>query len=131
MSYRTPLVDVLLGEILADRIAEEGITANVGRLVPGDWSKTSTPFLLVAWDGTPRSDRPVVAHASIRVVAFAATPSAALTLASTAEGLLVGHGTDEIPRIQSLIGVSPAVDPQAGHHIAWFTVRATTRLVAI
>lgn len=110
--------------LLADLL--DGPTVSVG--VPQGWTPASGSHVEVAWDGTPSMEWPVSADATIRLVARAASTSAAKALCAEAQGRLVAYmGDDVIARIRPLTGVLPARDPATNAELASCTVRVTVR----
>lgn len=104
------------------------VTADVGIAVPPAWKPGSTPHLLVAWDGTPNVDRFIAQHATIRLTARAATPTAAKALAQEASArMLVGPWPTGITNVTPLTGPFPARDPQTKAELASVTLRVTVR----
>lgn len=116
-------------DLLAGLLAEHEPEVTVGIGVPADWHPDSSPpHVAVAWDGTPWTRRGIVARASMRCTARAATTSEAKRLALLAEGLLLGHtGGDGISNVRTHIGVMPARDPETQVELAWFSVGVTVR----
>lgn len=105
-------------------------TCGVG--VPPDWTPASPTHVRVAWDGTPVLEHPVVAHATVRLVAYAATTTEAKAAVAVAQGLLLAHaGGDGVAAVHELTGVLPAHDPATAAEIASVTVRITVRSVPL
>lgn len=128
-----PDVERAMRDLLADLVAPHEPDVTVGVGVPDGWDPlTSDPHLQVACDGTPSQVHPIVAHHTVRVVAWAASPTEAKALAALAQGLLLGVGAQQpIAALLPLTGLLPARDPDTRAELASFTVRATTRSQAI
>ncbi len=114
-------------DVVADLLDGEDCTVGV---LPDGWRNPSTPtpetpHVQVAWDGTDNVAQ-VVAFATIRVTAWAATPTEAKRLARLTEGLLM-----ERPEVRPLTGILPARDPQNRAETASFTVAWASRSVPI
>ena len=107
--------------------------ATVGVGVPANWVKdTSGPHLQVSTDGMFMANFPVAGEATIRIVAWAASPTAAKALAQRAQGYLLAHdGTGDIARTRPLTGLLPARDEQTNAEIASISVRVTLRSIPI
>lgn len=126
------VVELLEDEGVGDELVvvddfEPGVTVGVG--VPDGWTpEGSPPHLEVAWDGTPLEAHPVVAFATIRVVARAASTTVAKRLAALAQGLLLAHrGGSGIAGCSPLTGVLPSRDPDTRAELAAITVRVKVR----
>ena len=127
-----PDAELVTKNLLRDLMAlhEPEVTVAVG--VPTDWTPASPAHLQVVWDGTPLRTHPVIAHATVRVVARATTTSEAKRLAGLAEGLLLAHGGgDGIASIRPLAGVLAARDPETRAELASISVRVTVRSIPI
>lgn len=96
---------------------------------PDGWNvDTSETYLGVFWDGTPRTDRYVAQHATIRLTAFGKHTGPVKAAALEAQAHLSAHpGSEEIAAITPLTGVLPAYDDDLRAEMASFTVRVTTR----
>jgi len=103
--------------------------ATVGISLPDDWDRAESPIhLQVGWDGTFITASRITANATVRVVAWAATATAAKAAALDAHARLCAHrGGHSITLIRPLVGPQPARDADTGAELAWFTVRATVR----
>lgn len=118
------VVDWLTAEL------DEDCTIGVG--VPGDWTKESGNHLQVDLDGTPRLDHPVLAHATVRMVAHSASTTESKRLAMKAQGILLAHpGGDGVAGTRALTGVFPAHDSTTGAELASVTTRVTVRSALI
>lgn len=132
-----PLVEVpdaerLTVDLLESLIASYEPDVTVGIGVPDGWDVNSDPHLEVAWDGTPVDELPAIAHATIRIVARAATSTEAKRLAGLAQGLLLAHnGSAGISVIRNLTGVLPAQDNLTRAELAAVTLRVTVRTTPI
>lgn len=125
-----PDVEHLIVDHLAGLLEPEDCTVGVG--VPTGWSPSSTPHVEVAWDGTPEVVHPIVARATVRIVARAGTSTAAKALALAAQAVILGGSPPAgVANIQSLTGVLPARDPDTRAELASFTVRVNVRAVAV
>ncbi len=107
---------------LTDDLAELGESASVGVGVPPNWTADDGAHLQVDCDGTPVDRHPVAQFSTIRVTAWAASPTEAKRLANLAHGLLLAR----LP-YSPLTGLLPAHDPGHDAELASFTVRATVR----
>lgn len=106
--------------------------ATIGVGVPSSWTAGSTPHVQVSTDGMFMENWPVAGEATIRLVAWAASPTAAKALAQRAQGYLLAHdGVGDIARTRPLVGLLPARDEQTGAEIASVTVRVTLRSIPI
>lgn len=111
------LIDWLLDGALAARTT---IDATVGNNLPGDWTVSSKPHLMVAHDGTPGAVWPIEEHQTIRVTAFARYQPDARALARAAHRACLAYPG----KVDHLIGVAPAgKDPTTGAELASGTVR--------
>lgn len=124
--------------LLRSLVSQHGIGALVTDDVPPNWRPGSTPHLTVYSDGAAASRPGIVAYPTMRLVARAGTAAAPATLnkqaaselARRAEALLLAYtGGPDFASFRSLLGVQPAQDPETGHELAWFTVRAAARTV--
>lgn len=123
-----PDVERLVRNYLADELDALGETCTVHIGVPTDWTPASGSHIQVDWDGTPTATPPIIADASMRVVAWAANTTEAKRLAALAQGLLLNHpGGDGIASTQFLTGVLPTRDPDTRAEIASTTTRVTVR----
>lgn len=108
------------------------LTETVAVGVPSNWGPSSPSHLQVQLDGTPRMEHPVIAHATIRLVARAQSTSAAKALAAKAQGLLCAHpGGGGIASTGPYTGVFPARDPDTNAELASTTCRVSVRSVPI
>jgi hypothetical protein len=131
-----PDVEVPVKDYLAARFAAIGETVTVGVGVPANWTSTSSPpstsHIQVDSDGVPTVINNLLAHATVRVVAWAKSTSEAKRLASRAQALLCAHpGDGSINAASPLTGVLPVRDPATGHEIAATTSRVTIRSAPI
>lgn len=121
-------VERLVVDYLTDLLGD--VTVAVG--VPTDWTPASTPHLEVASDGIPTQQWPIVDFATIRLVARAASTTAAKALCARAHGRLCAcPGTNEIYGTTSLTGVLPARDPDTHAELASATVRVAVRTIPL
>lgn len=106
---------------------------SVGVGVPSDWVKgQSAPHVQVSLDGVFLASWPVAGEATIRLVAWAASPTAAKELAQRAHGYMLAHpGTPPIAGTRRLVGLIPSRDEQTGAETAAVTVRVTLRSIPI
>lgn len=118
---------------LAERIAALEPTVTVGVGVPQGWTPTgSPPHIQVACDGVPSHEHPVLAHATIRLVAWSDSTSESKRLAALAQGLLCSHpGGDGIAATRMFTGVLPARDAATRAELASTTTRVTLRSTPI
>lgn len=123
-----PDVERAVRDALATAIAPYEPTVTVGVGVPSDWTIMSAPHLQVALDGTPGMAHPVYAYSTVRVVAWAASPTEAKALAWLAHGLLLAQ---RVLAIAPLTGLLPARDTETRAELASFTVRVSTRSVSV
>jgi len=92
-----------------------------GEVLPSD-------HLQVVWDGTPIVEYPVLARATVRLVAWAQTTSDAKALADTAQALLLGTPAPVgVASIRPITGIVPARDPDSRAELASFTVQVNLR----
>lgn len=126
---RFPDAETLTSDLLAELLEPHEPDVTVGVGVPKNWSPTdSDAHIQVAWDGTPVRTWPIVAHATIRLVARAASTTEAKRLVALAEGLLLAHpGGAGIAVIRPLTGVLPAQDPTTRAELASVTLRVSVR----
>ena len=109
-----------------------GDQATVGIGVPGDWTPSAGPHLQVATDGMFMAGHPVYGEATVRIVAWAASPTEAKRLAQLAQGHLLAHpGDGTIARTRPLVGLLPSRDFQTNAETASVTVRVSLRSVPI
>lgn len=105
------------------------VTVAVG--TPSGWKKTeSASHLAVDIDGEFLI-HPVVARTTVRVTAWSSNTTEAKRLAHEAQGRLLAHVGVELVSFQHLTGVFPAQEPGGKAELASFTVRASTRSVAL
>ena len=97
--------------------------------VPRGWTRGAEDHLQVDLDGTPTVRYPIMWDATIRMTAWASSPTDAKALAGLAQGLLAEHGggSDGIARTRPLTGVLLADDPDSGAFLASTTTRVTVR----
>lgn len=125
-----PDVELLVVDVLTDQFA--GVAdVDVGINLDADWTPTSKPFLLVAWDGSSNFLSIVAAFCPIRVIAFAASTAEAKRLAAIAQGLLCSYTGNEISGFKATGGPLPAQDPDTRVDIATVALRATVRTIPI
>lgn len=127
-----PDVERLVVDYLTEELAdvEPDVTCGVG--VPDGWDATSPGHVRVVSDGIPVVAHPVVAHAVVRLVAYAVSTTEAKHLAGVAIGLLAGHpGGDGIATTRYLTGPLPAQDPETGAELASATARVSIRSIPI
>ena len=106
--------------------------ATVAIGVPTTWTADADPHLQVSWDGTRVPTHRLIAHALIRVTAWATSTSTAKALALDAEARLCAHdGTGAISTIRPATGVMPARDPDTRAELASFSVRVTFRSIPL
>ena len=111
---------------LAGLLDPDDCTVGVG--VPHDWTPASLPHVQVQLDGTPSLVHPIVARATVRIVARAGTTTAAKRLADQAHGVLLGTPPPAgVASIQAMTGLLPARDPETRAELASFTVRVNLR----
>lgn len=124
-----PDAQALTADLLAEELAAYEPDAAVTEEPIRGWRpETSPEYVQVAWDGTPIVQHPIVAHATIRLVAWALTSDRAKALVALAQGLLLAHaGGSGIARIGALTGVLPARDQETGAELASVTLRVTVR----
>lgn len=106
-------------------------TVRIG--VPSSWTSESGTHIQVACDGMFLANtHPVYAVATIRLVAWDASPTTAKAAVQRAQGRLLAHpGTGDIARTRPLTGLVPARDDQTNAEIASVTVRVTLRSIPI
>lgn len=125
-----PDVERLVVDYLSDEMDEPDVT--VGVAVPVDWTTESDPHLQVITDGTPSMVPPVIANATVRLLARAASTTEAKRIAAKALGVLSAHpGGEGIAAIVPLTGVLPARDPDTFAELASVTCRVTVRSTPI
>lgn len=130
MTWANPDAELLVRDVLRTAITSEAKNTGCTTGVPANWQPSSKPHLTVQCDGAAGHRWPVVSWPTVRVQARAATADAAKALAAWAESRLLSHGgTDGVVLCRSLLQVQSSVDPDTGHPLAWFTVRATVRTV--
>lgn len=122
-----PDVERLVRDYLAARL-----DASVGVGVPATWTAQSGPHVQVALDGSFLRDHPAAAHCTVRLVAWAASTTAAKALVQEAQGWLLAHpGGGGIATTRPLTGLIPGRDSRTGAEIASVTVRVTIRAVPL
>lgn len=127
-----PDVERATVDLLADLVVAREPDVSVGVGIPTDWTVEHDPHLQVSCDGTPTLDHPIVAHSTVRIVAWAATTSRAKELANLAHGLIVAHdGAPPVAGVSTLTGLLPARDPETRAELASFTVRISIRSTPI
>lgn len=127
-----PDVEALVQDYLAAEMAtvEPAVEVSVG--VPAGWKKGSPTHVQVASDGIPRLEHPVLAHATVRLVARASSTGEAKRIAGIALGLLAAHpGGGGIASTAPFTGPLPGRDPDTGAELASATARVTVRSVPI
>lgn len=123
-----PDVERLIRDLLEELITPHEPDVTVGIGVPTDWTPTSPEHLQVVSDGIPERTQPIVAHATVRLVARAASTSRAKAIAALGEGLLLAHkGGGGVSVIRPLAGVLPARDPDTRAEIASVSLRVSVR----
>lgn len=123
-----PDVERVTRDLLAELIAPVEPTVTVGVSVPDDWTPQSPAHLQVVSDGIPQRTQPVIIHATVRIVARAASTSEAKRLAQLAEALLLAHtGGGDISVVLPLAGVLAARDPDTHAELASVSVRVSLR----
>ena len=122
---RFPDVERLVRDLL-DTLTPSPITVGIG--VPDAWATTSPTHLQVGWDGTIVASSRLIATATVRVVAWAPSTSAAKSAALDAHARLCAHRAGSgISLIRPGVGPMPARDDTTRADLAWFTVRVTVR----
>lgn len=119
-------------DYLTDQLEEfePEVTCGVG--VPEGWTADSPSHIRVVSDGQPAHTHPVVSHATIRLVAYAATTTEAKRLCGVALGLLLAHpGGDGVAGTRKYTGPLPAHDPDTGAELASATARLSIRSIPI
>lgn len=117
----------------AERAVIDYLTAHLSETVGAFYPRSSTdspavPFVQVAWDGTPTVLYPITQRATVRVTAWAATPTAAKALHAKAQGLLLTHpGDGAVWAVQALTGGLPARDTDTGLFLTSSTYRVSVR----
>lgn len=107
--------------------ASPHIDVPVGVALPSDWTPADGGYLKVEWDGTVHPGFPV-AHATVRVIAWASSPTDAKSLALTAQAALTAYKTGTaVASFQPLAGPWSAEDPATSAPICAFTVRAVMK----
>lgn len=103
--------------LIVDLLTDELDDVTVGVDLPAAWTPRSAPHVQVAWDGTPAGRHPITLGATIRVVAWAATKTAAKALALEAHGRLCAYtgGIAGLVNVLPLTGPLTAVDPDHDH----------------
>lgn len=124
IAVEVPDVERLVVDWLDTQLSE-----SVGITVPANWKPgTSPPFLQVACDGHPSNTWPVTMNATVRLVAWASTKTAAKALAAKAQGVLCSHpGGGGISSARPLTGPLPARDASTGAELAAVTCRVILR----
>lgn len=119
--------------LLTDLLAALEPSVTVGVTLPDGWNvDANDPHVQVAWDGTPRLEAPIVAYATVRLVAYASGPTRAKEVVARAQALLcgtAGRTVDgvKISTVTPLTGVLPARDPASRAHLASCTVQVALR----
>lgn len=113
---------------LTEQLPAHGEDATVGVGVPVGWERGDTEHVQVDFDGTPLTEHPVIAHATVRLVAWASSTTDAKRLVSVATGLLLAHpGGDGIAATRPQTGVLPVHDDEHNAELASTTTRVTVR----
>ncbi len=124
-----PDAERLSVDYLTDELDED---ATVGVGVPDGWTIDSPSHIEVALDGVPIMHHPMFAHATIRLVARAASTTEAKRLATKGLGVLCAHpGGTDIRTVLPLTGPLPSRDPQTEAELAAVTARVTVRSTPI
>lgn len=130
LAIEYPDAERLSVDYLTTELDDGDTTVGVG--VPDGWTKTDPAHLEVALDGTPVLHHPMFAHATIRLVARAATTTEAKRLVTRGLGVLCAHpGGDGIATVRPLTGPLPARDPKTEAELASVTARVTVRSTPI
>lgn len=103
-----PRADSAVVAELASAISSTECT--VGATLPADWTPGSLPHIQVLIDGTPIVQHPVAIAPTVRLVAWASSPTLAHTWAMHAHGHVLAYEGDEFAAFP-LTGPLPAVDP--------------------
>lgn len=134
VTYPDP--EPLVVKLLVDKVAQTSHNfgaVTVGKTIPATFdasNPTQAIHIQVVLDGTPFADHPIVAHTTIRLVAWAPRGKQSLAIrgAAFAQGLLlsqhVGYG---IAGATYLTGPLPGRDPDSDAEIAATTTRVTVR----
>ena len=111
-------------DYLTPALAARGQDVTVGVDVPTTWTTTTKSHVQVALDGTPEVIYPILGRATVRLTAWASSPTTAKALVALAHGLLLSHpGSLEVGSVKPLTGVLPTRDPVSGAQLASVTVR--------
>jgi hypothetical protein len=118
--------------MLETALAGRGKTVTVGNTLPTNWKPSSTPHVMVALDGTPSVEYPILANASVRVTVWAVNPHTAKDLVNLCEGLLLSYmGDSKIAAIKSLTGALVTKDQNTLASLAFIAVRVTLRYTVL
>lgn len=120
-------VITVLNDLLVGRAEAYAVGVEVSGRLPNPDAPAPTPYLYVTSDGVPDSAWPVVQHTTIRCTAWHLTEPDAVALAQLALALLLANTgtTDQLAGCHWLTGPIPALDPDSGQPMAYFTVRAS------
>lgn len=127
-----PDVEKLVRAYLADQFAEFDPDVTVGVGVPTDWTPESPAHVQVASDGIFSIVHRILAHATIRLVAWSSSTSISKELAGVALGLLCAHPSGGgIVVARPTTGPLPARDEANRAELAAVTARVTVRSIPV
>ncbi|MFC9769683.1 hypothetical protein [Rhodococcus jostii] len=107
-----------------------GIDPTFGVILPGDWTPTSAPRVVVFDDSGP-TVWPIATRPLLRITVWASGRSRARQIAGLCLGILLAHSIPAIATIRDPSSILDARDSHTGAVMASFTVRATARTHAL
>lgn len=119
-----PRADSAVIAALTTAFTAQAVT--VGSKLPPTWTPASNPHVQVLVDGTPNVQHPVAISPTVRLVAWAASPTLAWSWVMKAHGHVLAHESTFVAL--PLTGPFPAVDPDhANAELCSVTVRVRVR----
>lgn len=105
------------------------LTVSVGLALPGKWTRSEPPVVVVFDDGGP-SEWPILTEPRIRVTVWASGRSLAREIAALCVGLLMSFDVPGVAHVRDPSSILDARDDHNGGIMASFTVAAKSRTVA-
>lgn len=104
-------------------------TASVGLALPGKWTSSEPPVVVVFDDGGP-SEWPILTEPRIRVTVWASGRTLARSVAALCVGLLMSFDVPGVAHVRDPSSILDARDDHNGGIMASFTVAAKSRTVS-
>lgn len=121
-----PRADTAVIAVLTTAFTAQAVT--VGARLPAGWTPASNPHVQVVIDGTPIVQHPVAISPTVRIVAWAPSPTLAHQWVMRAHGHVLAHQSTFVAL--PLTGPLPAVDAaQQNAELCSVTVRVRVRSV--